>query len=69
MKIPLSYDLSTAIMMQPAATYSSAQFIASSDAIRSRDISFWTRMLLAINGSYDLPGCVNNSEPGIERIC
>lgn len=45
-------------------TYSSAQFAASRDAIRQWPKSFWTKMLLAINGTHDLAGCPTNSEPG-----
>jgi hypothetical protein len=47
-------------------TYSSAQFSASRDAIYSRPKEFWMKMLLAINGSYDITGCPTNSEPGKE---
>lgn len=45
-------------------TYSSAQFTASRDSIHRWPKSFWTKMLLAINGTHNLAGCAANSEPG-----
>eukprot|EP01041_Mallomonas_annulata_P004507 gene4507-8960_t len=46
------------------ATYSSAQFVVSRESLQKKSKSFYTRMLLAINGSHDLHGCPANSEPG-----
>lgn len=46
------------------STYSSAQFTASREAILRRPLSFWIKMMKAINGSVELEGCPTNSEPG-----
>jgi hypothetical protein len=47
-----------------AGTYSSAQFAASSDAIRRRPLLFWNKMMMAINGSHDLNGCDDGRAEG-----
>jgi hypothetical protein len=46
-----------------AATYSSAQFVVSRGAIERWPVSFWTKMMMAINGEHDLEGCPHSSDP------
>ena len=46
-----------------ASTYSSAQFVASRGAIVRWPVSFWQKMVYAINGEHDLDGCPHSSDP------
>jgi hypothetical protein len=45
-----------------ASTYSSAQFVVSKAAIKQWPVSFWNKMMMAINGEHDLDGCPHSSD-------